>query len=133
MRHNNCSVASITAFDFAVVFLTIYQYLSHLSGWNSSLDIAEAYATIEDIRRVYKHKRENIVNNGFRVIYDQATRMAEKVGTLPSMSRVATRQQYRSNIASLSPVEYHNLRKTSLYHFLSTSVLTWLNNFLSCQ
>ena len=42
--------------------------------------------------------------------------MAEKVGTLPSMPRVATRQQYRSNIASLSPMEYH--KKNNAIPFL---------------
>ena len=91
---------------------------------SSSLDIVEAYTMIEDIRRVYKHERENI-ENGFGVIYDQATRMAEKVGTFPSMPRVVTRQKNRSNIASLSPLDYH-IAIPYLDH-------TWLNNFLPCQ
>ena len=104
-------LASITACDFIVVFLIVYQYLSHLSGitvklQSSSLDIVEAYTMIEDIRRVYKHEHENI-ENGFGVIYDQTTMMAEKVGTVPSRPRVATRQKNRSNIASLSPLDYH--------------------------
>ena len=47
--------------------------------------------------------RENCIENGFRVI--DITRMAEKVGMhmhIPSMPRVATRQQpRRNNIASL--------------------------------
>ena len=57
-------LASITAFDLIFVFLIVYQYLSHLSRitvklQSSSLDIVEAYTMIEDIRRVYKHEREN--------------------------------------------------------------------------
>ena len=104
-------LASITSFDFIVVFMTVYQYLSHLSGitvklQNSSIDIVEAYAMIEDIRAVYKHERED-VDKGFKLIYDQSHRMAEKVGTTPSMPRVAIRQQHRSNIVSLSPLDYY--------------------------
>ena len=104
-------LASITTFDFIIVFMSIYQYLSHLSGitfklQNSALDIVEAYGMIEGIRGLYKLERQNIDNN-FQVIYDHSCRMAEKVGSSVSMPRIAARQQHRSNISSDTPLDYY--------------------------
>ena len=104
-------LASITTFDFIIVFMSIYQYLSHLSGitvklQNSALDIVEAYGMIEGIRGLYKLERQNVDNN-FQVIYDHSGRMAEKVGSSVSMPRIAARQQHRSNTSSDTPLDYY--------------------------
>ena len=54
----------LTNFNFIVVFLTIYQYVSHLSGITIKLqsrtivDVYEAFEMIEDIRKVYTCKNE---------------------------------------------------------------------------
>ena len=60
---------SITNFEFIIVFLTVYQYLSHLAGitvklQKQALDILEAHQQIADISRVYKLERQN-VDSGF--------------------------------------------------------------------
>ena len=68
-----------------------------------SIDIVEAHTMIEDIRAVYKHER--MLTRA--LIYDQSHRVAEKVGTTPSMPRVATQQQHRSNIVALPPLDYY--------------------------
>ena len=92
------------------MFLIIYQYLSHLSGvtvqlQSTTLDIVEAYAMIDDIKDVYRKERTNI-NEGFQVIYEQSLRMADKVGCIPCMPRIANRQKHRSNAATESVFEY---------------------------
>ena len=51
-----------------IVFVSIYQYLPHLSGitvklQNSALDIVDAYEMIEGIRNLYKLERQNVDNN----------------------------------------------------------------------
>jgi hypothetical protein len=82
---------------------------------------------IEDIRSVYKRERED-VEKGFKLIYDQSHRMAEKVGITPTMPRIATRQQHRSNIASLSPLDYY--QKNVAIPFLD-HICTYLNEQFS--
>lgn len=124
-------LASISSFDFITVFVTVYQYLSHLSGvtvklQSSSMDIVEAYAMIEDIKAVYKHERED-VDKGFKLIYDQSHRMAEKVGTT-YMPRVTTWQQHRSNNVALTPLDYY--QKNVAIPFLN-HIRTYLNEQFS--
>ena len=51
------TLASITTFEFITVFLTIYQYLSHLAGitvklQKPALDIVEAYEQINEYLRL---------------------------------------------------------------------------------
>ena len=100
-------LASITTFDFIIVFMSIYQYLSHLSGitvklQNSALDIVDAYEMIEGIRSLYKLERQNVDNK----FHNHSCRMVEKVGRSVSMPRIAARQQHRSNISSDCPLDY---------------------------
>lgn len=62
-------LASITSFEFIVVFLTIYQYLSHLAGitaqlQKTALDIVEAHEMITEVSRMYQLERQN-VDSGF--------------------------------------------------------------------
>ena len=122
----------ITNFSFIVVFLTIYQYLSHLSGitiklQSRAIDVYEAFEMIEDIRKVYKNERDN-VDGGFQIIYDQAVRMADKVGCIVSAPRTVGRQQHRSNVSSTTPIEHY--KRNVAIPFLD-HVLTHLNEQFS--
>ena len=122
----------ITNFSFIVVCLTIYQYLSHLSGITIKLqcraiDVYEAFEMIEDIRKVYKNERDN-VDGGFQIIYDQAVRMADKVGCIVSAPRTVGRQQHRSNVSSITPIEHY--KRNVAIPFLD-HVLTHLNEQFS--
>ncbi len=58
-------LASITSFEFIVVFMTTYQYLSHLAGitvklQRSALDIVEAHEKISEVARMYKVERNDV-------------------------------------------------------------------------
>ena len=122
----------ITNFSFIVVFLTIYQYLSHLSGitiklQSRAIDVYEAFEMIEDIRKVYKNERDN-VDGGFQIMYDQAVRMADKVGCIVSAPRTVGRQQHRSNVSSTTPIEHY--KRNVAIPFLD-HVLTHLNEQFS--
>ena len=106
-------LASITTFKFVVIFLTVYQYLSHLSGITVKLqkkasDIVEAHSMVAEVIDTYKMERVN-VEAGFSQIYNHSVVLATKVGTEASMPRIASRQQHRSNIQSVSPKEYYRL------------------------
>ena len=51
-------LASITSFDFIVVFMVVYQYLSHLSGittqlQSTTLDIIEAHSMVGRLLIIY--------------------------------------------------------------------------------
>ena len=103
-------LASITNFEFIIVFLTVYQYLSHLAGitvklQKQALDILEAHQQIAEISRVYKLEQQN-VDSGFVKIFEHACRITNKVGSTVEMLRIASRQQHRSNAPAISPCEY---------------------------
>ncbi|XP_035668943.1 52 kDa repressor of the inhibitor of the protein kinase-like [Branchiostoma floridae] len=102
---------SITSYEFIVVFLVVYQYLSHLAGITVKLqgravDIVEAHEMVTEIQEIYKKEREE-VEKGFGHIFEQSQRMAEKVGSAPEMPRIAVRQQHRANAMAASPREYY--------------------------
>lgn len=97
----NSLLHSITTFEFIVVFLIIYQYLSHLAGitiklQNRAIDILEAYQEIENIKCFYKEIRMTVERDFYKV-YEQAVRMAAAVNVEPSKPRTCTRQKNRSN------------------------------------
>ena len=98
-----------TTFEFIVVFMTMYLYLSHLSGiavklQRRALDIVEANEMISKVTTMYKDERKN-VDSGFDQIYAQSVTMAEKVGAVVSMPCIASRQQHQSNAEASSPSE----------------------------
>jgi hypothetical protein len=124
---------SITTFDFIVVFLTIYQYLSHLSGitiqlQGTCLDIIEAHSMITSIKAVY-HRERSTVDVGFQAIYDQSIRIAEKVAVTPIMPRQAQRQLHRSNVPADSVIEYY--QKNVAIPFLDHIISNLENRFSS--
>ena len=124
------TLASITTFEFITVFLTIYQYLSHLAGitvklQKRALDIVEAYEQINEVSKTFRDERQNI-DSGFGKIYDHAMRMAEKVGTTAEMPRIASRQQHCSNNEATNPLEYFktNVAIPFLYHIIVPTVFS---------
>ena len=103
-------LASITSFEFIVVFMTMYQYLAHLAGitvklQRATIDIVEAHDMITEVGSFYRKEREECGTN-FSRIYNQSVSMAEKVGTAAEMPRITSRQQHRSNAEAQTPREY---------------------------
>ena len=97
-------LASVTSFQFVVVFVTIYQYLSHLSGitvklQSKAVDIVKAHNMISEIVRTYNSERAN-VESSFSQIYKVSSDMAIKVESTIAMPRIAARQQYSSCFCS---------------------------------
>ena len=118
---DNCSSAqqilsSITNFEFIVVFLLVYQYLSNLSGitvqlQGTTVDIIEAYTLISATKEVYQKEREK-VEEGFTTIDEHSVRVESHVGVDSSMPRIATWQQHRSNAPAECPFEYYKKNVT---------------------
>ena len=101
-------VHAVTSFEFVIAFLTVYQYLSHLSGitvklQSRTLDIIEAYQHVDDIKQFYKELRKNSEVD-FHKVYQQAERMATAVNVDPSKPRSCARQRNRPN-AQVETVE----------------------------
>ncbi len=105
-------LASITGFDFIVIFLMVYHYLAHLSGitvqlQGTAVDIIQAYTMISDIKHVYRKEREDVDERFESVIYTQAVRLADKVGTTPCRPRIPKRQKNRSNVPGDTVVDFY--------------------------
>ena len=84
----NSLLHGVTEFQYLVIFLTAYQFLSHLSGitvklQSSTLDIIKAFQEIEEIKSFYKEIRKD-VDVHFHKIYQQAERMAASIDVQPS-------------------------------------------------
>ena len=91
----------LTDFEFIVVFLTAYHFLSHLSGitvklQSTTIDIIDAYQQINEIKEFYREMRKNAVNE-FQKVYQQCERMAAKIDIQPSKPRNCARQRHRPN------------------------------------
>lgn len=104
---------SITDFDYVVVFLTMYQFLSHLSGitvklQSRSLDIIKAHQEVDDIKSFYKSLRKNIKSE-FRKVYQQAERMSASVKVVPSKPRSCSRQSHRPNATAESVEDWFRI------------------------
>ncbi|KAI8493214.1 Fibrinogen- domains (FReDs) [Branchiostoma belcheri] len=59
------TLKSITSFDFIVVFLIVYHYLSHLAGITVKLhgravDVVEAHEMVAEIQDIYRTEREGV-------------------------------------------------------------------------
>ena len=117
-------LASVTFFQFAVVFVTIYLYLPHLPGitvklQSKAVDIVKAHNLISEIERIYNSERAN-VESSFSQIYKVSSDMAKMVGSTIAMLRIAARQQNRSNIPAASVQDYfqRNAAITFLDHII---------------
>ncbi|XP_019643005.1 PREDICTED: 52 kDa repressor of the inhibitor of the protein kinase-like [Branchiostoma belcheri] len=120
---------SITSFDFIVVFLIVYHYLSHLAGITVKLqgravDVVEAHEMVAEIQDIYRSEREG-VEKGFDHIYQHSVRMAEKVGSAAEMPRIASRQQHRANAQAATPQQYY--QRNTVIPFLD-HIITSLND-----
>ena len=70
------AVASITSFGFIVTFISVYQYLSHLSGitvklQKATLDNVAAHEMVAEVTATYKEEQSD-VDKGFEKIYQQS-------------------------------------------------------------
>ena len=71
---------SLTDFSFIVIFLMVYQFLSHLAGvkvklQSRAIDKFDAYNSIDEILSFYKQMRSNIEAT-FDTVYKHAERVA---------------------------------------------------------
>ena len=117
-------MSSITSFEFIVVFLIVYQYLSHVAGITTklqrkSLDIIEAHEMISEVAKVYQTTRTDVDTSK---IFGQAEMMAKKIGSPVSMPRIASRQAHRSNAEAPSPSE----------HFKRNIAIPFLDHIIMC-
>ena len=97
----NSSLRGLTDFEFIVVFLIVYQLLSHLSGitvklQSSTIDIVDAYQKVDEVKNYYRENRKIIVAQ-CHVIYEQAERIANAVNANISRPRNCRRQIHRPN------------------------------------
>ena len=92
---------AVTAFEFIIGFLIIYQYLSHLAGisaklQNTTLDILQAFQEVDKVKHFYKRTGESI-QEGFIKIYEQAERLGTAVNVQSSKPRTCIHQRNRPN------------------------------------
>ena len=103
----------ITNFEFLVVFLIAYQYLSHLAGitiklQRSTLDIIEAHQQVDEVSAFYKKLRSNVVTD-FCKVYQQAERMATSINVAPSKPRNCSHQRNRPNASAETIEEWYRI------------------------
>ena len=128
-------LAAVTSFNFIVCFLTVYHYLSHLSGitiklQRKTLDILEAHGMLHEVMAMYVKEREEVTKN-FASIYVQCVRMAEQVGTVPEAPRVTKRQQHRTNPEASSVEEYY--RRAVVIPFIDHIIQSLEDRFSPCS
>ena len=95
------------------MFLTVYQYLSHLAGitiklQSSTLDIIGAYKQIDEVKQFYKELRENITVE-FHSVFQQAERMGVAVNVEPTKPRTCARQMHRPNADAESVEDWYRV------------------------
>jgi len=124
-------LASITSFEFIVVFLTVYQFMSHLAGityklQRIALDIVDAYEMITEITKLYQVERKN-VDSSFAPVYDQSIRMAEKMELLLGcpVSQEGNSTAVMLKLALLVSIS----REMLLYPSLTTSSCALISSF----
>ena len=110
-------LTGLEQFEFIIMFLTVYQYLSHLEGitiklQSTSLDIVHAFRLVKEVKDVHQSLRETVAND-FTKIYDQAVRMADKVDVQPAKPRTARRMRNKAN-APAESVQEHFLRNVAI-------------------
>ena len=108
----NSLLHGVTTFEFIVVFLIIYQYLSHLAGitvklQSTTMDI-EAYQQIEEVKRFYRGLRKDIQTD-FNQVYKQSERMAAAVDIEPAKPRTCARQKNRPNAEAETVEEWYKV------------------------
>ena len=82
---------------------------------SSTLDILHAYEKADDLKDVYRKLRLNVDTN-FKLIYDEAVKLAERVDAPVRKPRIIGKQQHRSNADSVSI--YDHYKKNLVIPFL---------------
>ena len=115
---------SLTDFDFVVVFLIVYHFLSHLSGitvklQSSTIDTIDAYQQIAEIKTFYKEIRKKTTDK-FHEVYEQSERMDAAAGVQPSKPRNCARQRHRPNANTETVEDWYkiNVAVTFLDHII---------------
>ena len=113
----NSLLHALTDFEFIVVFLVAYQFLSHLSGitvklQSRVLDVVEAYRKIDEVKQFYSEVRKNI-DVEFHKVYAQSERMGAAVDVEPCKPRSCSRQRHRAN-AEAESIEQWFLRNAAI-------------------
>lgn len=113
----NSLLHTLTDFEFIVVFIVAYQFLSHLAGitvklQSRVLDVVEAYRKIDEVKQFYKEIRKNI-DVEFHKVYAQSERMGASVNVEPCKPRSCSRQRHRAN-ADAETVEEWFLRNGAI-------------------
>lgn len=103
----------LTDYDFIVVFLIAYHFLSHLSGitiklQSTTIDIIDAYQQIEEIKAFYSEIRKNI-GEEFHKVYEQSERMATAVNVQPSKPRSCGRQRHCPNAEAETTEDWYKV------------------------
>ena len=102
---------AVTKFEFLIGLVSLYRLLHPLVGITQklqgrSIDVVNAYKEVDGCIKDMEHVRENI-DAEFKVIYQQAERMAAKVNVDPTIPRSAARQMHRNNVPADNPEEYY--------------------------
>ena len=100
-----------TSFELIISLIRLYRLLHPLAGITNRLqeqgvDIIKAHDDVSSVIKDTKSTRKNI-DKEFSVIFEQAERVAAKVGTQPSMPRIAKKQVNRDNTEGDSPETYY--------------------------
>ncbi|XP_051528113.1 52 kDa repressor of the inhibitor of the protein kinase-like [Myxocyprinus asiaticus] len=125
-------LSGLQNFSFILIFLTIFQVLSHLTGitvklQRTSVDIIETFSMVDEVKNIYKEQRETIEDD-FNQIYEQAIRMAAQVNVQPtSQPRAAGRQTHRENVPAETVKDYYH--RNMAIPFLDHVILEFESRF----
>ena len=97
-------------FSFIVELVSLKTLLHPLHGTTvrlqgKTIDIVKAWEVTNVIADL-KHQRENIKEQSFKEIYEDAVRLADVVSVEPTIPRTVIRQKHRNNTPSSCPEEY---------------------------
>ena len=100
-REATSQLNTVTSFEFIISLIGLYRILHPLAGTTNLLqghvvDIIEAYDDVSSLIKDIKSARKNI-DKEFSVIFEQAERVAAKVGTQPPIPRTAKKQVNRES------------------------------------
>ncbi|XP_062512482.1 52 kDa repressor of the inhibitor of the protein kinase-like [Corticium candelabrum] len=128
-------LAIVTSFQFVVVFVTIYQYLSRLSGitvklQSKAVDMVKAHNMISEIVRTYNSERAN-VERSFSQIYKVSSDMAKKIESTIAMPRNAARQQGNKIAALFQLLLFKSISREMLQFPFLDHIIISINRQLS--
>ena len=93
---------AVTKFEFIIGLVSLYRPLHPLVSITQNLqgrtiDVVKAYSLVQSCIEDMKHLRE-IMDDEFKIIYQQAERMATKLSVEPAIPRTVARQMHRNNV-----------------------------------